>query len=157
MITILPLQPNNKSFNGGHMYKSFLIMLSIVLFASVGLAQDVSNASVAELVFCTAVEEREPVGVDTTFNNSIEQVFCYTTILNAATDGLVTHVWYHNDKEMARVDLNIKGDRWRSWTSKRIIPEWHGTWRVDVLSADGAILKSASFTVLKEEAAKTTN
>ncbi|MCX5752763.1 MAG: DUF2914 domain-containing protein, partial [Candidatus Krumholzibacteria bacterium] len=36
---------------------------------------------------------------------------------------------------------------WRTWSSKKILPEWQGTWRVDVLAPDGEVLKSGSFAV----------
>jgi len=111
------------------------------------LAQETSTASVTELTFCTAIEDRVPVAPDTSFMSDIERVFCYTKISGAAADSSVTHVWYHGDKEMARQKLSVKADKWRTWSSKRIVDSWTGAWRVDVLSAAGTVLESKAFTI----------
>lgn len=111
------------------------------------MAQEESTAKVTEITICTAVEDRVPVGADTTFSSTVERVFCYTKISGAAADSSVTHVWYHGDNEMARQKLNVKADNWRTWSSKRIMESWTGEWRVDVLSAAGIVLESKTFTV----------
>ncbi|NIU01322.1 MAG: DUF2914 domain-containing protein [Nitrosopumilaceae archaeon] len=41
----------------------------------------------------------------------------------------------------------MKGKKWRTWSSKRIVEEWTGTWRVDVVSTAGKVLKSKEFVV----------
>jgi hypothetical protein len=56
-------------------------------------------------------------------------------------------MWHFVDKEMAKVDLTIGGDPWRTWSSKRIDEEWSGNWRVDVVTASGEILKSMDFVI----------
>ena len=111
------------------------------------MAQEESTAKVTEITICTAVEDRVPVGADTTFSSTVERVFCYTKISGAAADSSVTHVWYHGDNEMARQKLNVKADNWRTWSSKRIMESWTGEWRVDVLSAAGIVLESKAFKV----------
>lgn len=120
----------------------FIIFLPLVLSAQESMMMpEVSSISIAD-----SVADRQPVGVDTAFVD-VQQLYCFTEVKGAAADGKVTHVWYHGDKEMARTDLNVKADRWRTWSSKRIIKEWTGMWRVDVLSAAGEVLASKSFTV----------
>lgn len=127
---------------------SIVVSVLVLLLVSSGfsLAQDAA-LSVDEMKFCTSVEERQPVSADTVFSNTIERVYCFTKISGADQATTVTHVWYFGDKEMARVDLNVKGSPWRTWSSKRIIPEWSGTWKVDVVSAAGEVLKSATFKI----------
>ena len=66
---------------------------------------------------------------------------------NVSAPDTVTHVWYHEGKTMARVDLNIGSADWRTWSSKRILPSWTGSWEVKVLDADGMVLASAGFVV----------
>jgi hypothetical protein len=48
---------------------------------------------------------------------------------------------------MARVSLRVAGPNWRTWSSKTILPEWTGEWRVDVVGPDGTVLRSVDFTV----------
>jgi hypothetical protein len=68
-------------------------------------------------------------------------------VAGAADTTAITQVWYYNDREIARVELAVKSASWRTWSSKKILPEWQGIWRVDVLSPDGEVLRSGSFAV----------
>ncbi len=126
-----------------------MIKLLIVLFFTpiFLLAQETSTATVTEISICTAVQDRVPVGADTSFSSDVQRLFCYTKISGAAADSSVTHVWYHGDNEMARQKLSVKADNWRTWSSKRIVDSWTGEWRVDVLSAPGTVLESKTFMV----------
>ena len=124
------------------------LLLTVLFLAPLFLmAQETSTAKVTEISICTAVQDRVPVGSDTTFSGDVERLFCFTTITGAAADSSVIHVWYHGDKEMARQALNVKADNWRTWSSKRIMESWTGEWRVDILSAAGTVLESKAFTV----------
>ena len=60
----------------------------------------------------------------------------------------VSHVWYHGEIRRADVQLNVRGYRWRTWSTKVIQEDWTGEWRVDVVSADGKILKSKRFRII---------
>ncbi|RMH43608.1 MAG: DUF2914 domain-containing protein, partial [Gammaproteobacteria bacterium] len=57
------------------------------------------------------------------------------------------HVWYWQDREMARVDLPVRSSNWRTWSSKRILPEWTGPWRVVVEDAAGKVVAEKVFRV----------
>lgn len=119
----------------------------VLLAAAPAAAQGSGTLAVDEMTFCTAVQDRTPAGVDTAFASTVEVVYCFTKVVGAADTTAVTHVWYHGDREVARIELAVKGSPWRTWSSKKIAPEWQGNWRVDALSADGAVLKSAAFAV----------
>jgi hypothetical protein len=131
------------------MKKSFVLIFSLVMFLSfqVSNAQMASGLEVEEMEICTSVEDRVPVGADTSFLNSVEQVYCFTKLSGGADTTAVSHVWYYNDEEMARVDLNVYGKTWRTWSSKRIVESWTGKWRVDVVSETGEVVESKEFTV----------
>jgi Protein of unknown function (DUF2914) len=106
-----------------------------------------SGATVAEMVFCTSVQDRQPIGEADTFGDDVGSVTCFTRITGVDGESSVTHVWYHGDEEMGRVELPVRASTWRTWSAKTILPEATGQWRVDVLSAGGDVLKSATFTV----------
>ena len=59
----------------------------------------------------------------------------------------VTHAWYHEGKTMARVDLTVGSENWRTWSSKSYLPSWTGSWEVKVLDTDGMVLGAAEFEV----------
>jgi hypothetical protein len=57
----------------------------------------------------------------------------------------VTHQWTYADEVVFEKTFEVKGYRWRVWTSKTLIPSWTGTWTVNVLDNDRTVLTSASF------------
>ena len=130
------------------MFKSFLIV-TLVLFSlsSILLAQDKVEFNVDEMAVCTSVEERQPVGADTAFAKTVGQLYCFTKVSGGSDTTAVSHIWYYNGEEMAKVDLSIKGKTWRTWSSKRIVEDWVGKWKVDVVSESGTVLKSQEFEV----------
>ena len=124
----------------------FTLFLFAILVSSL-FAQEDAMLEVTEMVFCTGVEERVPVGADTMFLNTVGQVFCFTKVTGVSDTMNVSHVWYYNDDEMARVELFIGGDPWRTCSSKRMVESWGGKWRVDIVTPNGEILKSMDFMI----------
>ena len=49
-------------------------------------------------------------------------------------------------KNKTEVTFDVKGARWRVWSSKTLLPEWLGEWKVSVVDDDGKVLHSDSFT-----------
>jgi hypothetical protein len=79
--------------------------------------------------------------------DDIGRVYCWSTITGARRDTVVEHVWYWQEREMARVRLAVRGPRWRTWSSKQIARVWSGTWRVEVVTTDGTPLDVRFLTV----------
>ena len=129
------------------MLKKLLGLILIVFFlSSMIFAQD-GNLSIAEFVFCEKVDSLNPVNVDTVFYNTIEKVCCFTKVKGAEDTTRISHVWYYNNEEMANVELPVRSMSWRTWSSKQILPEWTGLWRVDIVNAAGNVIDSKSFTI----------
>ena len=126
--------------------KRFLLAALAVVWIGSAMAQETSPG-VETMTFCTAVEERQPVAADSAFAVDTDRVYCYTKIVGVEGESTVTHVWFRGDKEMARVELPVRSASWTTWSSKRLLPEWAGTWRVDVLDASGSVLQSLEFTL----------
>ena len=103
--------------------------------------------TVEQMVFCTEVENRTPVDAASVFPDTVGRVFCFTRVASALEETAVSHVWYFNDVQMAIVDLPVCGHTWRTWSSKRIVSEWTGAWRVDVIASDGSVICSDAFVV----------
>jgi len=127
--------------------KLFVSVLFLSLLTTISNAQERESLKVDELVFCTAVKERQPVGVDTVFADTVKQVYCFTRITGAADTTSVYHVWYYKGEEKAKVNLSIRSTMWRTWSSKKILKEWDGKWRVDVISSDGNLIRSKEFII----------
>jgi hypothetical protein len=128
-------------------YSMSVCAFLFVAFGMVALAQAAPALTVEEMVFCTAVQDRAPSLPDTAFASTVENVWCFVKVVGAADTTAITQVWYYNNREMSRVELAVKSASWRTWSSKKIPAESKGTWRVDVLSPSGEVLKSGSFSI----------
>ncbi len=113
---------------------------------------EASRLTVPDAAICTEVKDREPSGTATQFLSSVGRLYCFTRIAGAAEPTHVTHVWFHDDKEVHRVDLQVGGPSWRTWSYKTIPPGWTGSWRVDVQDAGGEVIFSIPFTISDEGA-----
>lgn len=108
----------------------FVLVLSFLFLCTVVEAADLS---VADSVITTAIEKQQPVDRIDSFPADYGKLYCFTRVVGAVGDRVVTHVWYYQDDEMARVTLPIRSHDWRTYSSKRFLPNWKGEWRVVVL------------------------
>jgi hypothetical protein len=106
-----------------------------------------SPLSIERMTFCLGVEEREPVNEGVEFGTDIGTLFFWSNVLNEGDTTTVEHVWYLNGDEKARVELPVNYPRNRIWSSKIVPPEWGGTWKVEVVTADGKVLGEKTCTV----------
>ena len=125
-----------------------LFAVVMLVLSSGAFAQDTPASSV-DIAFGTDIdrENRDLVGETTVFTAGIEKIYCLTRLKGLEAPTSVTHVWYRDGKTMARVDLNVASSNWRTWSSKRLLPDWTGHWEVKVLDSDGRVLGSAGFDV----------
>ena len=144
----------NKCSSMGMMVLVLVLMMSgAVVWAQDGAAAD-EPVAVVDVKFGTGVDKAARALEGETgefaadgFSAEEGRVFCLTRIQNLETPATVSHVWYHEGKTMARVELTVGSPDWRTWSSKRILPAWTGSWEVKVLDANGMVLASAGFTV----------
>lgn len=106
-----------------------------------------AQLSVEESAIALDVIDRMPVGSDSTFVASVGNVYCWTLVAGAEGEVAIHHVWFHGDQEMADMELRIGGSPWRTWSSKAIVPEWTGDWRVEVRDSAGTVIETIRFTV----------
>jgi hypothetical protein len=110
-------------------------------------AESSAVMTINRFVACQAVEEREPVGATNAFAAGTETAYAYLEAASISADVQVNFVWFHEDKEVARVDLTIRqGNRWRTYSSKKLAGR-PGSWRVEVQDAEKAVLATVDFTV----------
>lgn len=109
--------------------------------------QEEDALQVTRAVVATGVEDREPVGADSTFGVAAGTLFFYTVFEGDFGERDVEHVWIHDGEEIARVPLTVRGPRWRTWSTKAILPDWTGSWTVKVVDAEGTEHASVDFTI----------
>ncbi|HEC82948.1 MAG TPA: DUF2914 domain-containing protein [Firmicutes bacterium] len=105
----------------------------------------VATPGVEQMVFCAAIKDRAPVGIADTLPADISRVYCFTRIVGAQETTSVAHIWYYGDKKMAEVRLPVRSSNWRTWSSKRVMPDWKGGWRVEILTPDSAVIATKGF------------
>ena len=102
--------------------------------------------TVQKAVICERVENRVPRGLRQTYPSSVGTLCCFTKLTDIPSEGTIYHIWYHGNKQMAKVELSISPPQWRTYSSKIILPSWKGSWRVEVVYGD-YVLKTVAFTV----------
>jgi len=138
-------------------YKTVFVALTLMLFPlTLVLAQETAqppaevieeDIMIEEWAIATAIFERSPQGAAQSFPATAGTLYCFTKVVGAREETSITHTWYYQDREMTGVVLPVRSLYWRTWSSKKIIPEWKGPWRVEVTSEDGALLKTIDFTI----------
>lgn len=130
------------------MQKIVYSLLAIILLSFGVGAQENGDSLKIEAALCKSVEKREPVGQDTVFPSDVGRVYCWSLVTGATEPTSITHVWCYGEKELARVELEIKSGWFRTWSYKTILPNWTGSWRVEILDSEGNLLKKLDFSVL---------
>jgi len=94
-----------------------------------------SRGSVVRSVFTTAIQDREPI--DKLEKSTETDHLFYFSELRDMSGQTAIHRWEHDGKVMAEVKFDVRGPRWRVWSSKSFVPGWAGDWKVSVLNGAG--------------------
>lgn len=132
--------------------KTRLVFSALLMLAASSGAVAQESGSVARSMFTTEIDNREPANTVDTIPGGTEKVYFYTDLRNF-TDQTVTHRWTYKGEVMAEVPFNVRGPRWRVWSSKALQPIWTGDWNVTVVDGNGNELVSKNLTFGGETAA----
>lgn len=128
----------------------FVIMNATALafgVSSAALSQDKTPVAVSEASLCLDVVDLSCVGENVQFPVEAGKIYCVSKIVGAKSPITISHVWYYNDRETARVPLAVNSSNWRTYSSKRVLPSQVGEWHVDILGPEGELLKKIAFNV----------
>jgi DUF2914 family protein len=126
--------------------------------AAVNAGASANGLTVQDALFTDAeLVDRAPASVSgctaaacsTRYPDTVGVVTFWTRLAGGSPGRWVEHVWFHGEKEIARVRQKVDAPTWRTWTRKRIVPEWTGDWRVEVRADDGTLLAERFFTIEK--------
>ena len=124
--------------------RSMMFICIFIVFFSLNLGATASDYIKRALV-TSAIDNREPVDEVTQVETGIDKVFFFTEIVNKA-DSYITHRWFLDGKLEAEVVLKIGSDRWRTYSSKNLVPELHsGQWQVEVIDQQNQVLVTRTF------------
>lgn len=124
------------------------MLRNLMLLFSVFVLPVFANAyalEVSDAVLTTAVVDRQPVDRVEVFPRQNGTLYCFTRIVGAEGETTVYHLWYYGDELMSRVELSVKSPNWRTWSSKKLLEDWPGAWRVEIQDAQGTLLGELSF------------
>ena len=113
--------------------------------------QQDAQLEVSVAAICRDVLDREPDGYGISFPVSVGKLYCFTKVTGAQSPTQITHVWFFDGIERARVDLAVKSSSWRTYSSKIIQPHEIGKWSVDVEDFAGNVLKTLEFEVAPQQ------
>lgn len=122
-----------------------VLVMSVCVFSTAIEAEASGSLEIADAVICEDVVDRAPVGANTSFSATIGKLYCFTKVVGAQTPTTVTHVWYFGETEKTRIELKVGAASWRTMSSKIIQAHETGSWHVDVLDADGNVLRTLWF------------
>jgi hypothetical protein len=124
-------------------------LVIVALVAAAVAPAAASGLKVSDAVICRDVQDRTPIEPGDSFPSDVGKLFCFTRILGAQEETQVTHVWFLNDRQISLVNLKVGSPNWRTWSSKNILPEWVGDWKVEIRDADGNVIHTLEFTTYK--------
>lgn len=115
-----------------------------------------SRGSVVRSIFTSAIQDREPI--DKLEKSSESDRLFYFSELRDMSGQTAIHRWEFDGKVMAEVKFDVRGPRWRVWSSKSFVPGWAGDWKVSVLNGAGETISEEliSMTEIPSEPAATT-
>ncbi len=122
-------------------------LLSVILISTCAVAE----TRVIAIKIAKDVKNREPIGVAEVFPNTVKKLYCWTKVITTNPPTFILHEWCYNGKKMASVKLDIKYSTFRTWSSKRILPNWTGKWKCVVKDENGKEIAQKGFTIKKSD------
>ena len=102
------------------------------------------HENISQAVFAKSVENRAPIEIVTEADDSLGKIYFFTNIRDLTGDTII-HRWIYKDKVKAEISFNIKGKRWRVWSSKNLWHTWTGQWKVEVVNQQNELLLTKIF------------
>ena len=120
--------------------------MMVGMLAVVAAVQPVQQSPSVEIVFGKSIAAGMAVDTASTFDAAVGQVAGWTRVSGLAAGSKITHVWIHG-ADSTKIELNVGGSPWRTYSRKTIPPGATGEWRLEVLGPDGARIGSRTFKV----------
>lgn len=130
------------------MKKLTVLILSVFLFSNV-FANEWPHQNISNAEFATEIVDREPFNIVGELDNSLGKIYFFTNLRNLQGQTVI-HRWIYNDKVMASISFDVKGPRWRVWSSKNLWYTWLGKWKVQVFADNSELLYEKEFNYIEK-------
>ncbi len=107
------------------------------------------NKNVSRALLVYGVNDREPIQAingPVSATNAKPVAVYYFTELKAMDGKKVYHQWLQNGKPIARYELPVSADRWRTYTHRVLAGKARGSWLVRLTDEKGQVLNEKTFT-----------
>jgi len=120
--------------------------------ANVALGAKIDTNVVSRAVLTTGIAQREPVDVlkDNLKRTQFSEKLYFFTEIKNLQGTTIHHLWFHQDQLMAEIPLTVGAVRYRTYSSKNIMPSQTGQWRVEVVTQQGQLLAQKSFRIIPD-------
>lgn len=123
---------------------SLLLGVAPLVLGLVVLYAQAAELAVPDFGVGTEVVDRELSGRAERFEEGT-QVWFWTRVVGAEPGDGIRHVWLHEGRERATVELDVDGSPWRTYSAKKLHPGSVGRWTVEARDRDGQVLARQSF------------
>jgi Protein of unknown function (DUF2914) len=127
--------------------RSLVTAIVMTLAAAFPAFAEGESVTITELVITSKIVKGKPVdSIKRLSSKTDKNLYCFTRLESpAGGDGIIKHLWYKGDDKIAEYTLPVKGQKWRTYSKKRIPRGLAGEWRVDVVDDSGKLLKTVKF------------
>ncbi len=130
--------------------RKILVFVNTLVFLSLAtLSAQNTDFEVTTALVTTRIENRVPETQtsENRFPATVDKLIYFTQIEEAAAPTTILHEWYWEGELLASIPLAIAAERWRTWSSKTIMPHQTGNWTVVSKRPDGSTAQNTSFSI----------
>ncbi len=98
-------------------------------------------------VMCEDIRDMEPVKEAIVFSVENGHIICFTAVKNVRYKTYLVHRWVHKDEVTTTMRLKVRPPYWRTYSKIQLRETDKGPWRVEILDANGNVLKVLRFSV----------
>ncbi len=138
---------SNRALNGADTVATANEFSQQAKVASLAQGSKIDTDKVSRAVLTTQVVDREPIsalGRDVSMSDFDGQLVFFSE-LRGMQGQTVSHIWYYENQTMATVELGVHTARYRTFSSKNIMPTQTGLWRVDLRDSNNNLLATREF------------
>jgi hypothetical protein len=122
------------------------LSLGLLALGLIAASRPAQQAPTVEVAIGKSVASGAAVDTASSFGADVGQVAGWTRVTGMTAGSKITHLWIHA-ADSSRVELNVGGSPWRTFSRKTIPATATGDWTLEVLGPDGAKLGSKTFKI----------
>jgi hypothetical protein len=122
------------------------LSLGLLALGLIAASRPAQQAPTVEVAIGKSVVSGAAVDTASSFGTDVGQVAGWTRVTGMTAGSKITHLWIHG-ADSSRVELNVGGSPWRTFSRKTIPATATGDWTLEVLGPDGAKLGSKTFKI----------